>query len=225
MVVRVSRGLVALALAGALTTAITEARACPMDADDRARRLRERLDRERARADRWRLGWGIGFGVAAIGQGVFVIAEFSPLGEYDEAAEAALMAGTGKAIIGLGARVITPIVVPEPKVTGDPCTDLASAEAALAVAARSEKQSFWLNHLGGLAVQLGATLYIGLTAEDAWDDAAISFAVGYTVGVSSTYTQPRAAWHEHRRSSEARTWQVAPLLAPHARGLAVVGRF
>jgi hypothetical protein len=165
--------------------------------------------------------------VVSIGQGALVIAEISPLGEYDAAAEASLIAGTAKSIIGLGARVITPIDVPTPKVTGEPCADLAAAEAALARAAKSEKQGFWLNHIGGLALQLGATLYIGLSADDAWDEAAISFAIGYTVGVTSTYTQPRRAWHEHRRAPEARTWHVAPLVSPHTRthGLAIVGSF
>jgi hypothetical protein len=201
------------------------AQTCPPDAGARAQALRKRLDGERHKAARWRLGWSIGFGVATLGQGALVIAQVSPLGDYDDAAEAAMIAGAGKAIIGLGSRVITPVKVPEPKVTGDPCTDLAAAELALALAAKSEKQSFWLNHLGGLALQLGATLYIGLSTEDAWDDAAISFVIGYTVGVSSTYTQPRAAWQEHRRSPDKRTWQVAPLVTPQARGLAVVGRF
>jgi hypothetical protein len=223
----VRRALVAIAVALGLlaTSTATVAAACPADADDRAQALRARLDQERARAARWRLGWGIGFGVVSIGQGALVIAEVSPLGDYDEAAEAALVAGTAKSIIGLAARLISPVEVPHPRVTGDPCTDLAAAEEALARAARSEKQSFWLNHLGGLALQLGATLYIGLTADDAWDDAAISFAIGYTVGVTSTYTQPRAAWHEHRRAAADRTWHVAPLVSPHARGLAVVGSF
>lgn len=222
-----TRALVALALVGALAATVADAIAqtCPPDAADRATKLRKHLDGEREKAARWRLGWGIGFGVATLGQGALVIAQVSPLGEYDEAAEAAMIAGTAKAIVGLGARVITPVKVPEPKVTGDACTDLAAAELALALAARSEKQSFFLNHIGGLALQIGATLYIGLAADDAWGDAAISFAIGYAVGVSSTYTQPRAAWHEYRRQPAERTWHVAPLVAPSAHGLAVVGRF
>ena len=207
------------------STVAVEAQTCPPDAADRATALRARLDRERAKAARWRLGWGIGFGVASIGQGALVLAEVTPLGDYDDAAEASLIAGTAKSIVGLGARVVAPIKVPRPRVTGDPCTDLANAEAALARAATSEKKSFWLNHIGGLALQIGATLYIGLSVDDAWTDAAISFALGYTIGVVSTYTAPRGAWHEHRRAPEARTWHVAPMVTPHAHGLAVVGSF
>jgi hypothetical protein len=219
------RAFLAVALVCSLAAAAAAQPACPADAADRAAALRKRLDRERQSAARWRLGWGIGFGIASIGQGALVLAEVSPLGDYDEAAEAALMAGAAKAIIGLGARVITPVKVPEPRVTGDACTDLANAENALARAAKSEKQSFFLNHIGGLALHIGATLYIGMSADNAWDDAAISFVLGYSVGVASTYTQPRAAWHEYRRAPEARTWQVAPLVSPHAHGLAVVGTF
>jgi hypothetical protein len=221
----VIRALAAAALVCALATHATAESACPADAADRAAALRKRLDLERQTAARWRLGWGIGFGIASIGQGALVLAEVSPLGDYNEAAEASLMAGTVKAIIGLGARVITPVNVPEPRVTGDACTDLASAEHALERAARSERQSFWLNHLGGIALHIGATLYIGLSADDAWDDAAISFVIGYSVGVASTYTQPRGAWHEYRRAPAARTWQVAPLVSARAHGLAVVGTF
>jgi hypothetical protein len=221
----VTRALAALAVAGVLAAWPGEARACPADAADRAARLRARLDRERDLAARWRLGWSIGFGVASIGQGALVIAEFSPLGEYDDAAEASLVAGTVKSIVGLGSRVIAPVKVPEPKVTGDACADLAAAEAALAAAAKSEKQSFFLNHIGGLALQVAATAYIGLAADDAWTDAAISFALGYAVGAASTYTQPRGAWHEHRRRPDARTWQLTPLVTPGAHGLSVVGRF
>jgi hypothetical protein len=217
--------VVVVLVISAVMPRVADAGECPADAADRAATLRARLDREREKAARWRLGWGIGFGVAAIGQGALVIAEVTPLGEYDEAAEASLMAGTAKSIVGLGARVITPVKVPRPAVTGDACTDLANAEAALAKAAKSEKQSFFLNHIGGLAVQIGATLYIGLSVDDAWTDAAISFAMGYTIGTLSTYTQPRGAWHEHRRSAEERTWQVAPLVSPNTRGLAIVGSF
>jgi hypothetical protein len=221
----VTRALIATLVLATVVATDAGAQTCPADAGERAQALRKRLDVERQKAARWRLGWSIGFGVASIGQGALVIAEVSPLGDYDEAAEASLMAGTMKSIVGLGARVITPVKIPEPRVTGDACTDLAAAELALAQAARSEKQSFFLNHIGGLALQIGATLYIGFAAEDAWDDAAISFAIGYAVGVSSTYTQPRAAWHEHRRQPAERTWHVAPLVAPRAQGLAVVGRF
>jgi len=209
----------------AVTAGAGDAVACPPDAAERAAALRERLDAERARAARWRLGWGIGFGVAAIGQGALVLAEYTPLGDYDEAAEASLIAGTAKSLVGMGARVIRPVKVPRPKVTGDPCTDLAAAEDAFARAATSEKRSFWLNHLGGLALQIGGSLYIGLSVDDAWGDAMISFALGYAVGVTSTYMQPRGAWREHRRAPEARTWHVAPLVTPHGRGLAIGGAF
>jgi hypothetical protein len=131
--------------------------------------------------------------------------------------------GAVKSFVGLAARVVTPVKVPRPAVTGDACADLAAAQAALAKAARSERRSFWLNHVGGLALQVAGTLYIGMSADDAWVDAAISFGIGYTVGLASTYTQPRGAWREHRGGAES--WQVAPLVTPHVRGLTVVGTF
>lgn len=227
------RGHVAVLAAAALVAAMAlaaPAAACPADAAERAAALRDRLERERTKAFRWRLGWALGFGAATAGQLALYATETAPLGEYDDAAEASLLAGAAKSFVGMSARIVLPLKVPRPSTSGDGCADLAAAEAALARAARSEQRSFWLNHLGGLALQLAGTLYIGLSVEDAWGDAAISFGLGYAVGLASTYTQPRGAWHLHRRgglggAAGGASWQVVPLASPRAHGLAIVGEF
>ena len=217
--------LVALA---AVLAAAADAAACPADAAERAAALRERLDDERASARRWRWYWAAGFGAASAAQLTGVLLEATPIGEYDAAAAASLKIGAAKSAIGMAARIVAPIRVPRPAITGDACADLAAAEAALARAAFSEKRSFWLNHVGGLALQVGGTLYIGLSVEDAWGDAAISFGLGWSVGLISTYTQPRGLWKMHRareRSPGGLTWQLTPLAAPRAHGLAISGTF
>jgi hypothetical protein len=201
----------------ALVAGAAAARAsCPADAAERGAKLRERLDRERAAARRWRWGWAAGFGAATALQAAGVLAEYTPTGDFDESAETSLTVGAIKSAIGMTARIVAPIKVPRPAVTGDACADLAAAEAAMARAAFSEKKSFWLNHVGGLALHAGGTLYIGLTVDDAWGDAAISFGLGWTVGLISTYTQPRGVWKEVR---------VAPMVAPGAQGLSIAGSF
>ncbi len=214
-----------LLLAVARPVALAHAQTCAADAADRGAALRGRLDRERSKALKWRVGWGVGFGVAFAGQLALALTETAPIGEFDDAAEASLFAGAAKSFVGMSARIVTPVKVPRPAVSGDACADLASAEAALRRAASSERRSFWLNHVGGLAMQAAGTLYIGLSADDAWGDAAISFGLGYAIGLASTYTQPRGAWHEHRRGQAAVSWQLTPMAAPHAHGLAVVGSF
>ncbi len=218
-----SLALFVLVATGALAG---DAAACPADAADRAAALRARLDRERGKAFRWRLGWGIGFGAATIAQGALYLTETAPFGDYDEAAEASLAAGTIKSLVGAASRVVSPVKVGHPAVTGDACADLASAQAVLAKAAKGERQSFWVNHVGGLALQAAGTLYIGLSVDDAWGDAAISFAIGYTVGTISTYMQPRGLWKEWRAGERsAVSWQIVPLVAPRSHGLGISGQF
>lgn len=200
---------------------------CPVDAAERGAAIRARLDGERTSLSRWRWGWAAGFGALSAGQFALMATETAPTGgEFTDADEASLLAGGVKSGIGMLARVVKPVKTPRPAVTGDACADLEAAERALAITARSEKISFWLNHLGGLALQIGGTLYIGLSVDDAWGDAAISFGLGYAIGSISTYTQPRGVWKYHRsREAAAVTWRVTPLVAPRAHGLAVVGEF
>jgi hypothetical protein len=216
--------IVALLLA---STGASRASECPADAAERAAQIRARLDVERGKASKWRWGWAAGFGALSGTQLALAMTETAPFGEFDGPLEASLYVGSAKSGIGMLARIVKPVKVPRPSESGDACADLASAERALAITARSEKISFWLNHVGGLALQVGGTLYIGMAEEDAWTDAAISFGLGLTVGTISTYTQPRTIWKQERaRTREAAvTWQLTPMVAPRTQGLALVGTF
>ncbi|MBE7449786.1 MAG: hypothetical protein HS111_13060 [Kofleriaceae bacterium] len=125
-----------------------------------------------------------------------------------------------------------PLKVPRVTASGDGCADRGRGRAALARAARSAQRSFWLNHLGGLALQLAGTLYIGLSVEDAWGDAAISFGVRRRRRQASrARTRSRGARapapprRPRRRGRGGASWQVVPLASPRARGLAIVGEF
>lgn len=199
--------------------------ACPPDAADRAAKLRARLDRERAKATRWRIGWAAGFTVLAGGQLALLLTETAPFGDFDDPARASLRAGTAKAVVGAASRALPGIKIPRLAVTGDACADLAAAEAALAMAAKTERKTFWLGHVGNLLVHGAGAVYVGLAADDAWDEAALSFGIGYAIGIAATYTQPRGASKEHRREPDARTWHVAPLVTPRTRGVAVAWSF
>jgi len=193
---------------------------CPGDAGQRAAAVRARLDQQRRAAFRWRVGWAIGFGAASVGQLALDEAGWNPFGTYDDGARQSYRVGALKSTIGLAARIVIPMRVPRPPVTGDGCVDLAAAEAARQVAARGQRRSFWLNHVGGLALNLAASAYLVHAAS--WEDAAISFGIGWSVGLVSVYTMPRGAWRDQRTSVE---WQVTPVTGAGVRGVAVVGSF
>ena len=220
------RALIAIVVMFALLPSVADAQApCPPDAAERASALRARLDRERYKVKRWRIGWAIGYTVLAGGQLALVLTETAPTGEFDDAQRTSLIVGTAKAALGGATRALKTIKNPRPAVTGDACADLAAAEAAFELTARTERKGFLLAHIANLAVHPAGSLYIGLAEDDAWDEAAVSFLTGYAVSLAATYTQPRGAWKEHRRAPEARTWYVAPLVTPHTRGFSVAWTF
>ena len=158
-------------------------------------------DAEQARL--WNVGWGVTFAGAALGQASLA----ASLGDdiVDDATRAGLYVGAVKASIGVVARVVLPLRIPQP-------TSCDDAAAALAAARKKQRNGFWLNAIGGLVVNAGGTLYLGLV-EDSWETAASSFAVGMAVSILSGYTAPRRAWRG--------TFVVAP--APG--GLSLVATF
>lgn len=180
----------------------------PAEAEARTARIEAHLDREKRRARRWDNLWLITFATATAVQGAGIATE-TTLGEYDDAAEAGLAVGAIKSGIGALAHVILrlKVVRPGPR-TGDPCADLEAAERALARTAANEKRSFFLNHLGSLALNVGGLLYLGLQ-EDEWGEGAKSIAIGYPIGMLAVYTQPRATWKARRRGTFEATVGVA----------------
>lgn len=211
-----------LVVAIATVTAALAARpaaALPCDAELAAAevaRIRAHLDREATRARRWNLGWTIAFGVLAAGQVGLRAAEWVPLDDYTEAAGHGLELGAIKATIAMGSRIVLPLKVVRAPDTGDPCADLEGARRAVRATARNEKRSFWLNHLGGLALNLTGVVLLG-TYYDSWREGAKSFVLGYPVGLLSSYTQPRGSWHFDLQVG------VAP--SPDGAGVVVTGRF
>jgi hypothetical protein len=193
----------------------------------RAGAIRAHLDGEARRARRWDIGWAVGFGVITAGQLGLVAAEWTPLGDYDEVAEASLTVGAVKSGIGTLAHVILPLrITRAPAPTGDACADLDAAERALAATAAAERKAFWLNHGGSLALAVGGMLYLGL-AEDDWGEGVTSFAIGYPVALLAVYLQPRGSWKAARDGrfervgdgAAARPWFVDVVQAPGYTGV------
>lgn len=184
-----------------LATGAARAENCEQEATE----LHAHLERESDRARTWNTVWGVLFGAAVVGQVALAVAEIDPLGgEYDQDTKESLIVGASKATLAVGSKVILPLRIPVPDRTADACADVLALRAALATAAKREKRSFWLTHLGGTAINIaGATI---LTIRRSFKVGAISFAISYPIGPASAYTQPRRSWKLYRAKQP--TWLV-----------------
>jgi hypothetical protein len=191
-------GIAALAIAVVLAPRIAAA-ACGADAEARSESIRAFLDREAARARVWDLGWGIGMGAAAAGQGALIVAEWHPIDDFNDDVEAALYVGMGQSVLAGGSHVVLPLQVERPPAaTGDACADLAAAERALRETAGHQKEAFILNHVGNAVFSVAGLLILGL-GFDTWSHGATSAATSFATGLVTTYTMPRASWKAVRR--------------------------
>ncbi|MCX5742321.1 MAG: hypothetical protein NT062_07480 [Proteobacteria bacterium] len=176
-----------LVIGGLKSFGLSSARAEPCDPAP----LRARLEREAARVSTWRWAWAAGFGVAALGQGIAA----AVVDDHDQ--RETLITSASKAALGLGARLVVPLRIPPlPAAQPDACADLVALRAVVARAGAHERTTFWLNHLGGFAVNAGGAVW--LTARTNGKLGLLSFALGFPVGLASTYTMPRWAWHAWR---------------------------
>jgi hypothetical protein len=91
-----------------------------------------------------------------------------------------LYVGAAESAIGAAASVVTPLRV------SASCADLEDAW-------RRERGAFYLDHVGGIVVNLGGALVLAHYTTTA--NAALAFAIGYSVALVRTYTMPRWAWH------------------------------
>jgi len=223
-----------IAVAVAMSWGLAHAQTCPstvggapgaaqLDAAARYRFIDETLDREAHKGRIWNHAWGWGLLGTAVGQ--VTVGLLIP----DDQCPDCWYVGAGKSMLGVASTaVLNPVRVRSiPALDGPPtCDQLAGAEAALVAAARSEKVK-WMRHAEGLAVNVAATLYIGLELDE-WGKAALSFAVGFAVGEYRLYSRPEGAIHalEHYRAGdlEARgdggmPWIVVPTFGRDAAGL------
>lgn len=186
--------------------------------------LRAYLGDQATRIKRWNIAWGVAFAAGATFEYSLVAAEWNPFGDWDADARAGALAGAVKASVGVVSKLVLPLKTERAAAaTGDPCVDLANAETALRAMAKRQRRSFYLNHLGGLAVNLTGVLVLGLVA-DTWKQAAMSFAIGAPIGLLSTYTMPRGAWKTAR--TPRFTMAAAPMVLPDGgAGLVLAGGF
>jgi hypothetical protein len=124
------------------------------------------------------------------------------------------------AATSVGALVswLLPLDISVPLPSDDRCVERAALETAVARSAAEEREAFWFQHVGSLAVNLGAAAAIAETVS--WQAGARSFAIGYSIALLQTYTMPRTMWRRSRQPSL--TVQAFP---GHELGVIVGGRF
>lgn len=190
-------GAAALAFAGPSGIEAAAAASC----EEEAAELRALLEGEARRARRWNTAWMIGFATASAAQLALALTETNPLGAFDRDYEEALYVGAAKAGLGTLVRIVLPLRVTVPPASGDACADAPALRAALEDAGRRERRGFWFSHIGGTALNLATSAL--LTYRRSLEVGAISFGIGYSVGLVHVYTQPRRGWHawRERRSS------------------------
>ena len=175
-------------------------------------------NREADRAATWNLAWAVAYGVFAAGQVGLAVAEYAPGRTWDHAAAAAMYTGAGKATIGMATRLILPLRLPRVAASGDPCVDAAALRRAHAIAARKERNAFWLQLGGGLALHAAVGTYL-VVGEDSWRDAITSFAIGAVASAVTLYTLPKRSWWSAQPAA------IVPTTGDGSLGLAVVGSF
>lgn len=231
-------GLVLALLLG--TAPVAAASPGPCEGDD-AQAIHDLLERERGKAFRWDLGWGVVYAVAAGGEFALYGAAWNPFGEATDEFRAGALIGGIKASIGLASKLVLPMripTIPDPNLASalaqlsfgpapDRCQAQAAANAALRQAAKRQQRAFYLNLLGGLAVNGAGALTLGLYF-DTWKQAAVSFGSGLVASVLSLWTMPRGARRaeaRRRRTGTVASVGVAPIVWPGGAGVAVAGGF
>jgi hypothetical protein len=193
------RSLVFAALLVALAPRAAQAD-CAADAD----RLRAHLVEVEPAVFRWNTTWAVVLGTASVAQFTLAATHTNPFGTFNDDFKESMYVGGTKSAIGALSRIVTPLRVRIPDANADRCADLAALRASVKKLANQERQSFWLTHLGGLAMNAGGGLL--LWHRRSFKVGAASFLSSLPVGWLIAYTQPRRTWHLYR--SESPSWTV-----------------
>lgn len=217
-----------LAIAVLLAAGQARAEPCAVAPAEAARRralIERQLEADAGPSRTWNLAWGIGLAASAAGNTVMAFhPEWTPLIESDDALRAAYAITAVKSTLGASSRLVMPLRVRRPPPpTGDPCADLAAAEAALMWTARKQRQTYLLGYLGGGALHVAGGLVLGLRY-GAWEEAAFAVATGSLITGIMGLTQPRWSWYLWRdlprpAAGGARSWLLLPDVAPGRVGI------
>jgi hypothetical protein len=191
---RMKRGVVVTALL------IGSPRADAADCANDEAELRAMLTSEASKTRTWNTVWGWIYTGTSVTAATLAAIDPEPIHEL----QVGLYVSAGKAGIAAGSRWVLPLSVRVPAPTGDACADLALLRRELARIGKKERSTFWMNHIGGIVLNVvGGYIVYNYTETDtgtggATGPAALSVGAGMAVGLVSTYTMPRNAWHTWR---------------------------
>jgi hypothetical protein len=129
------------------------------------------LAREVRRADRWNLAWRLIYTSTTVGEAAVAL---TPVADRDTRRAAAV--GASQSFLAAAGAWVLPL-----RLDRDGC-DLEKARTV-------ERRTFWLLHAGNLVVNTAGLVAVGELTD--WPRGAVSFALGYTVGLVQIYTLPR----------------------------------
>ncbi|HEY4056354.1 MAG TPA: hypothetical protein VGM39_07085 [Kofleriaceae bacterium] len=204
---------IALAVLVTLTASQARAEDCAVESAS----LRAHLEYADDTTFSWNTAWTIGFGVAAVASFASALTEWNPLGKFDQNYKETMIVSGTKATIGVASRFTVPLRVHMPAHDADSCVELASLRKEALRLRKQERGSFWLTIFGGTALNLaGAGV---LWYRRSFSTGAISFAIGFPVGLASALTQPTRTW----RLVDAQTTWSAGVVPTDGGAMAVLG--
>lgn len=197
-----------------LTASHAHAEDCAVKADE----LRVHLTEASGPISTWNTAWTIGFGAAAAGSFALVLAKWNPFGAYDANFKETMIVGGVKASFGFSSRLTVPLRVHLPSADADRCVELAALRKEAKEIRKKEHGVFWLTVVGGTALNLagGAALWY----RRSFSVGAVSFAIGFPVGLANAFTLPRSTWR--LVDEESASWSAA-VVPTEGGAMAVVG--
>jgi len=172
-------------LAGTVVVSVA-ARAEPCATE--ARYLHNVLVRDRDDADTWNLEWRIGLTVATVGNTAVALTP-----SLSTSTRTASAIGAVQSALGALGQWVMPLRIDVPELTGDACADAKVLRLAAQRAGRQQRTNFWLGHAGAIVVNAVGSII--LAERTSWQNGAISFGIGYPIGLLHIYSMPRGSWH------------------------------
>jgi hypothetical protein len=127
--------------------------------------------REARRAARWNLAWRLIYTSTTVGEAAIAL---TPVADRDTRRAAAV--GAAESFIGAAGAWVMPL-----RLDRDSC-DVEKVRSR-------ERATFWMLHAGNLVVNTAGAIAVGQLTT--WPRGAVSFALGYSVGLVQIYTLPR----------------------------------
>lgn len=188
-------------------------------ARERTAAIERALARERRKAAWWNGAWiGVFAAATAFNLTIAIVTD-------DGDARIDSEVGAAKSALALSGAVFAPLRLPRPVTGGGTCRDLSITEdALLGGAARERRGRGWGAHVSTVAVNLAASLYLGLV-HDHWKAAAISGLGGVAVGEIRIFTQPNALAGVLAEETSRPRVSLAPLTVGGRPGLGLAGTF